>query len=393
WRVKLEIGDVEPKAVFEVTTSGDGSYVFSDLPGGDYHLSLPCQGQPSWWVSTDMMDHSGVLDPGASQEDQDLLVKLVSAPKYDSTLEGRVTLDEDGDALPESSEPGVADWTISATIQNSSVCASETVTAVSTSDGSFSLSHLLAGTYYVLAVAPPHNPAAAHWALDAPGGPIDCGNYQCFQPSYYVDVPPGGGASVNYSVLALDGTSSLSGSIYRDQNENGSRDPDDPLLDNGYQIGLLFSTPHGYSVVSPDTFTSAPGGRYQISNLLAGDYSVGCLFGPGGPPINPPIGPNSFPERLVTLRAGQTTTADFGFGPQPPEPTEGPPPLETPSAEPASTAMPSAEATPAFASVGPPSTGDAPPRGNDHGARALLVLGSALLVGGLVSLRRKGTVR
>ncbi len=382
WQVRLEIGDVEPRTVLEVKTNSVGGYLFSDLPGGEYRLSLPCEGQPAWWASTDMFDHSGVLDPGSSQEDQDFLIKFASAPRFDGGLKGRVVLDQDHDALPEPSEPGMAHWTIRATVENPSVCSSETLTAVSASDGSFSLTDLLPGSYYVSPPMSPGSSGLAHWAFDAPGVPIDCGDYQCFQPSYYVDVPAGGDATLDYGVLALDGTSSVSGTVYRDQNKNGILDSDEPPLDNGCQIGLTYSTPHGYSVVSPDTFTSAPGGRYEISKLLAGNYSVGCLFGPG-PPINPPAGANGFPEHLLTLRDGLTTTADFGFGPQPPEPTE-PPPIQTPPGEPVSTAMPVPTATPASSgAIGSPNTGTgpSPAPSPDRPATALVLLFGTLGLG------------
>ena len=375
WRVVLESGAVWTAK--EVRTDSDGSYVFRDQPPGDYEVSLPCDGQPSAWAITGASAFSGVLEPGGNRENLDFPVKLMHAPKRDGSLSGRLAWDEDGDAIPELSEAGIAGWTVSATIENPSVCVSdEPDTAVSDPDGSFHFANMLPGSYQVYVEGPVDSSGAAHWAIDAPGTTQDCGGYQCFQVSYSVQVPAGGNGTIVYGVLALEGSGSISGSIYRDLNENGRRDPDDPLLDGGCQIGLVYRTSVGYSAVLPDTFTAPSEGLYRIANLPAGSYTIGCLFGPGGPAINPPAGPNGYPEHLITLAEGQATVADFGFGPQPLEP--GGEPLQlTPTPEATATPQPPAV-------IGAPETGSGSTASTGGGP--LLWTAAALVATGAVGL-------
>jgi hypothetical protein len=398
WRVKLELYDPDGATVpvAEAKTDRSGRYSFRGLPAADsYRVTLPCEGQPSDWIGTDSTDYSLPLQAGESEE-VDFWVRAIDPPLDRSgSIVGRLVWDENGNTVPEPSERGIAGWKVRATIDNSPVCVpEEPETAVSDSDGSFRFTHLLPGSYDVYAEGAPSSSGPAHWALDAPGVAMDCGGYECFGLQSNIEVPARGTGSILFSVLALEGSSSISGAIYRDLNENGKRDPDDPLLDHGCQIGLVYRTPGGYSMVSPDTFTIPAGGRYELVDLPAGDYRVDCLFGPGGPSINPPAGPSGFPDYALTLGDGERRTGvDFGFGPAPPEPTDEPPP--TPESSPtALTPPPTPVSTPApSGAVTLPSTGSgaAPSDSGLAGFAPALAVAGALVVSGAALLYRRQT--
>ena len=397
WLVKLEGASANEPLVQEARTDHDGLYLFGDLPSGDYDIALPCEGQPSLWggTSNEYTNFSVTLEAGADLGDIDFPVIPLRTPPSDphnGSIEGRIVWDEDRDAVAEPGEPGIAGLEVMADMENQPVCFPEDVPPVySGPDGRFRFSGLIPGTYLVNPLFP-GEPTFNRWVIDAPGSTTREGNYDWFEFSFRVEVPARATGNIAIGVISVEGTGSIAGALYADRNENGVRDPDDPLVsDGGCLVGLFYRTPKGYSRYPFTIHGCPPEGRYKFFGLAAGDYLVGVALGPGRP-VNPPGGSNDLPHFPVTLANGEERTGvDFGFAFQPGEPTpeivpttEPTPIVLTPAPEPAA---PLSTLPP----VGPPTTGSgaAPSDGSLAGLAAALAVAGALAVSGALLLYRR----
>jgi hypothetical protein len=398
WLVKLEPYNTDESLLKEMKTDRDGRYSFGDLPAGDYDIALPCDGQPSLWggTSNEYTALGVTLEAGADFEDLDFPVVPLRAPPsqpHNGSIEGRIAWDEDRDAVAEPGEPGIAGLEVMADMENQPVCFLEDVPPVySGPDGRFRFSGLIPGTYLVNPLFP-DEPTFNRWVIDAPGVTTTEGGYDWFESSLQVEVPDRGTGNIAIGVILVQGTGSISGSLYTDKNENGVRDPDDPLGASGCLMGVFYRTPGGYSRF-PFSINPCPHeGRYTFSGLGAGDYMVGVALGPGRP-VNPPPLLYDMPNFPLTLGDGeQRTGVDFGFAFQPGEPT----PEIVPTAEPTPIVLTPAPEPAAPLStlppVGPPTTGSgaAPSDGSLAGLAAALAVAGALAVGASALPARRRT--
>ena len=396
WLVKLEPYNTDESLLKEMKTDRDGRYSFGDLPAGDYDIALPCDGQPSLWGGTaNEYTALGVtLEAGADFEDLDFPVVPLRAPPpqpRNGSIEGRIAWDEDRDGRAESGEPGIAGLEMQAYMENQPVCFPvDESSAYSGPDGQFRFSGLVPGLYQV-------DPffsgelSERRWVIDAPGVTRTEGGYDWFESSLQVEVPDRGTGNIAIGVISVQGTGSISGSLYTDKNENGVRDPDDPLGASGCLIGIFYRTPGGYGRPVLSINPCPHEGRYDFPDLAAGDYMVSVAFGPGRP-VNPPVGPYDMPFFPLTLADGeQRTGIDFGFAFQPGEPTpqvmptpEPTPIVLTPAPEPAA---PLSTLPP----VGPPMTGSgaASSDGSLAGFASALAIAGSLAVSGSVLVGRR----
>jgi len=377
WRVKLESLNFSEPLVREVRTDGDGRFFFGDLPPGEYDLSLPCEGQPSLWGQTPgEYSHLGVtVWAGGSLSGLNFRVVPLQVPLSrvrNGSIVGRLVLDGNRDGVLDPSEPGMVDWQITAERESQPACFVVDPQVTRTGpDGSFAITGLLPGQYFLGNPDPSGAAAPSYWVLDAPGEADQSG---WFHLARDLDVPADGSATIDIGVVSLDGTGSISGSIYRDLRGNGVWDPDDPPLDCDCMQGLAYRTPNGYDAVQGANGNHLSGSGYEIAALSAGYYRVVILFGPGLATY-PPRGPDEWPEYGLTLSEGERrTNLDFLFAPQPDEPTEEVIPTE--EVAPVPTPVPSGDLTSPTTGTGSASCGN-----TLAGLTAALAVAGTLAVG------------
>jgi len=390
WRVKLESLNFSEPLVREVRTDGDGRFFFGDLPPGEYDLSLPCEGQPSLWGQTPgEYSHLGVtVWAGGSLSGLNFRVVPLQVPLSrvrNGSIVGRLVLDGNRDGVLDPSEPGMVDWQITAERESQPACFVVDPQVTRTGpDGSFAITGLLPGQYFLGNPDPSGAAAPSYWVLDAPGEADQSG---WFHLARDLDVPVDGSATIDIGVVSLDGTGSISGSIYRDLRGNGVWDPDDPPLDCDCMQGLAYRTPNGYDAVQGANGNHLSGSGYEIAALSAGYYRVVILFGPGLATY-PPRGPDEWPEYGLTLSEGERrTNLDFLFAPQPDEPTEEVIPTE--EVAPVPTPVPSGDLTSPTTGTG----GASPESALAGFAAALAIAGALAVCGAALIVRRRGPFR
>jgi len=353
WRVKLEMdteGGQSP-IVRETRTDRDGHYSLRRLPPGNYSISIPCDGQPSLWVSTAPNEQGIFLATVEAGEDSggiDFWLSLLSAPpSHNGSIVGRLVWDDNRDGVPDPLESRVAGWQVNASMMSGSRCFPQQYQVTYAGpDGSFSFTGLQPGRYSLGNPGPSGRPHP-DYVFDAPGmGQQMEDGYEYFNFLPEMEVPENGSGSIAVGILDVSGTGSISGDIYADSNENGKQDASEPLVDCGCWMGLMYRTPHGYSPVLSRVTYSSTGGVYAFSGLRSGDYWI-ALLQSAVTPISPPAGHFGYPFHLVTLRDGEELTdIDFGLRVQPGQPTR------VPQSTPASSPTPEVHLAPPLTGTG-----------------------------------------
>lgn len=122
--------------------------------------------------------------------------------------------------------------------------------------------------------------------------------------------PPGSAFVVDEtSTMSILGTASCSGTLYRDDDQSGARDPGEPGL-SGWTIKITSAFSSGYAITDS-------GGHYSFGSLPGTDYELSLPGRPDWIQTDPPAnGTHSF-----TLSTGQSLTGfDFGVFGLPPTP-------------------------------------------------------------------------
>jgi len=389
-RLQMDTEDGQSPIVRETRTDRGGRYSFRRLPPGNYSIWLPCEGQPKLWLATapnSLGEYGTTVEAGEDSSLVDFwLDPLDAPPPQDGSIVGRLVWDENGDGTPDPSEPEVAGWQVNASMMYEAKCfPQQGQVTYAALDGSFSFTGLMTGRYSLGNPGPSGRPHP-DYVFDAPGtGQQMEDGYEYFNFLPEVDVPENGSGSITIGVLDVTGAGSISGEIYADSNENGLHDADEPLVDCGCWMGLMYRTPHGYSPVWSRVTYSSAGGVYAFSGLRGGDYWV-ALLQPPGTPTSPPAGFSGYSIHLVTLRDGEgLANVDFGLRPQPGQPTRMP----QPTLEPATLPPP-----PPLPPVGLPTTGsggasDAAGRSGAVAVSLALGAAGALATGSAFAARRR----
>jgi len=391
WQVRLEMNTENGQSpiVRETRTDRRGRYSFGRLPPANYSISIPCEGQPSLWVGTAPNEDGSfgaTVEAGEDTDGIDFWLSLLRAPPpHNGSIVGRLVWDDNSDTVPDPSERGVAGWQVNISMSAPKCLPQQSQVTYAASDGSFSFTGLQPGGYGLGNPGPSGLPHP-DYVFDSPGiGQQTEEGYEYFNFSPGVEVPENGTGSIAIGILDLSGTGSISGEIYSDSNENGSREPNESLVDCGCWMGLMYRTPKGYSPVVSRITSSSTAGVYAFSGLRSGDYWV-ALLQPPGTPISPPATSLGYSFHLVTLKDGdELAKVDFGLRVQPGQPTRMPQPTPEP-ATPLSLPPP----------VAPPvtGTGGASSDSGLAGSAAALAAAGALAVGtSALAIRRKGHLR
>jgi hypothetical protein len=239
-------------------TAGDGSFTFTNLPPGDYTVSVT---GPSGTMGA---SETVSVSPNQSATATPLPV----VPQ--STISGSVA---DTGSQP---VPGVTE-TLSGTTNDGQSVSS---TAVSSSTGAFSFS-VPPGTYTVTTAAPP-------------------GYTTVGSPASSVTVSDGSSGSVSFVLqppLPLQPYGTVTGTVYTDNNGNGVRDAGEPGDAN---VVVTLTSPSG-----TQTATTDASGAFVVNNVPPDTYTVSI-------PLQSDMVAGS---QTVVVSAGQTSTTTVGYEP------------------------------------------------------------------------------
>ena len=367
WRVELreqtEEGESEP---VETRTDRNGEFSFDGLEPGDYSVSIPCEGQPHLWMATWPSSSTwfGVtIEEGSTPEPLNYLLEtLDEAPEPNGSISGRLTWDENRNALPDPGERGAAGWSLNMSMIEMPQCFPVEDRQVTTSsDGTFTVRGLLPGTWSIGTARAPEGDTTSY-TLDYPGFSEQHADYEAFYPEALVKVPDGGTGNVAMGILNVGGTALISGRFYWDKNQDGVKQADEPVVVCQCFFGIMVRTPHGFASFFDASSTNLNSGAFTFSGLGAGEYLI--------------LASTSSP-RLVTVAEGERVTGiDFGLSFAPGEtPTIVPEPVP-PTPEPG--------ATPPTGTIGvsPPDTGSGGATSTNEtpwvaAATALVLIGGA----------------
>ncbi len=264
------------------TTTSDpttGAYSFPNLPAGSYTV---VETQPVGYGSSVATPNSHPVTLGLTG------ATGINFGDTLSTVSGTVFNDKNNNGAVDVGEPGISGVTVTLTMPDNT-----TVTTTSATDGSYSFTDLLAGTYVVTET----QPAAYNDGVDEAGsflGTVGADTVTAI-------AVPVGQDGIDYTFGELG--AAISGTVFYDVNRDGVIDATETAR---LSTTVTLLAADGVTVVA--TTTSDPTtGAYSFPNLPAGDYTA---------VETQPVGygssvatPNSHP---VTLALTGTTGVNFG---------------------------------------------------------------------------------
>lgn len=275
--------------VGETTTSGDGLYVFADVPAGSYQVR---QSVPSSYT---VLTINGV-PPGAALQGNEPPPSSVTKPvqladggaasvSFGNNVVGRLSgvvyNDLDGDGSPSAGDPGLGGVTIEVRHPDTG---NLVASAVTTGGGVYTIASLPPGTYRVGQTALP--------------------GYVTLTPAATVTLASGGAATANFANRA-GGT--VSGRVFNDENGDGVAGPSEPgqggvritLLRGGSVAAETITSGDGsflFAGVAPGALTlsqTVPAGFHATTSTtiqgdLAAGGALGVLYGNQSDSVRPP---------------------------------------------------------------------------------------------------------
>lgn len=245
WTIFIDTNDdgVLDTGEQRTVTDGDGRFSFGDLGPGPHHIREVQQ--PGWVQTTAPID----LSPSSGET-----LSGVKIGKYElATISGVKFHDFNGDGIRQPGEMGLENWTIFLDANRNDVLDAGERSTLTNSAGSYSFNHLDAGEYVVREVQ------QSGWSQTS------------LNPAPITVLPNLSGQQYLVDIGNKQPTSSLSGFVWLDSNNNAEIDPEEMAI-AGAIIELYGTTSRGETVQA--TTTTDGDGYYQFEGLLPGTYQV-----------------------------------------------------------------------------------------------------------------------
>ena len=283
--------------VIATTTSGDGNYTFSNLPGGTYTVRVVASTLPPGVAET--YDLDGVasanqatftIAAGANRTDVDF------GYRHTGSIGDRVWLDTNANGAQDAGEAGINGVTVQLLDGDNHVVATDTTVG----NGNYSFSNLAAGTYTVRIVT-----------SSLPEGVAETYDLDGIASADQAGLTLAAGQQRSDVDFGYRNTGSIGDRVWLDTNADGNQDAGEAGI-NGVIVRLFDS---GNNLVA--TTTTSGDGNYTFDNLAAGSYTVKIVVSslpPGVAATYDLDGVASVNQAGVTLVAGQQRTdVDFGY--------------------------------------------------------------------------------
>src|SRR5205085_1573605 len=221
-------------------TAADGSYTLTGLtPGVAYTISVAHSGE-SCSIPTDACTYTETLSSAQSATGDDFGLYTTAS------VSGNVYRDNNANGTQDTGENGISSRTVTATPATGTP-----VTTTTATDGSYTLNGLKPGVQYTISVA--HSGEIGR--APASGGCTD-------------SVTPTSGQNATGDDFGLYQTATVSGTIYRDNNANATKDSGE----NGISGRTVTATPSSGTAITTSTGAD---GSYTLTGLKPGvQYTI-----------------------------------------------------------------------------------------------------------------------
>ncbi|MEP7012998.1 MAG: SdrD B-like domain-containing protein, partial [Acidobacteriota bacterium] len=295
--VTVELLNSGGTVIASKVTAGDGNYIFTNLLAGNYSVRVVTSTLPAGLAQTFDLDGVGTaniaaftLAGGQNRTDVDF------GYRGTASVGDRVWTDTNANGLQDAGEVGINGATVELLNSGGTVIASK----VTSGDGNYSFTSLLAGNYSVRVVTATL-PAGMAQTFDLDG--IATANIATFNLA--------AGQNRTDVDFGYRGTASAGDRVWTDTNGNGVQDSGETGI-NGVTVELLSS---GGTVLASKV--TSGDGNYSFTNLLPANYSVRVVTStlPAGVAQTYDLdGTGTANIASFALAAGQNRTdVDFGY--------------------------------------------------------------------------------
>jgi hypothetical protein len=262
-------------ATYTTETLPDGSYLFENLPAGDYDITVDTSDpdMPAG-LTTETYNPTTVTVPDSTP-----VTGTDIGFTGDGVVDGAILHDTDGDAVGDLPISGVA---VTAVWTDPATGVTNTYTTTTDAAGAYTFTNVPAGDYTVT-VDTDTVPTGLEVNTADPDGTFDS----------TTDFSLAIGETLSGQDFAYHGDNTVTGSLWFDWNADGTNDPDPEISLEGITVTATWDGPDG-----PVTYTTTTDadGNYTFEGLPAGDFDV-------------TVDPTGLPDGLVT----ETFDADGTF--------------------------------------------------------------------------------
>jgi protocatechuate 3,4-dioxygenase beta subunit len=270
------------------TTDANGDYTFTGLAAGAYTVYVE---QPAGDSQTSPANNAGVTGTVTAGQDTTLAsIGEAVSEQGGGTISGKVFVDENNDGTLDSGDPGLAGWYVYIDLAGTGEYAPGDPYAQTDAYGNYSFSGLAPGSYSVYV-----------YPTDGYTTTLGSAGYSASVTATQSSV----NANFGETQGTQGGSTSITGTVYDDLNNDGANDSGDPGL-AGWTVYVDVNGSGSYTSGDP-TATTDSTGTYTFTNLPAGTYTIGIVPQAGYSTTQ------GSSEWVVTTVAGQTSNGgSFG---------------------------------------------------------------------------------